>query len=111
MNQNIFTQKFHLAQLSTRILLRSEPLGIGLHNQCWAGLAIEIAKQKNCLATDYYGLTSKQIKTAVKINNRTPAEMRNQKMFGKTLMMLFSPNRLGAHAQHPAHRHTHPLPA
>jgi hypothetical protein len=83
-------QRERLVRLADHIARRREPLGVGLKNQCWAGVAIGMAKAEGCTVTDYLGLTSRQVKAAIKLNNRTPADSRNERMLAETLNLLGS---------------------
>ncbi len=75
-----YIQKLRLLILAWRISFRSRPLGIGLKNQCWGGLAAEIASNKSEKVTDYYGITFSQYKHMINKNNRTNSSFRNFRM-------------------------------
>lgn len=79
------SQRVNLLALARNISKRNEPLGVGLKNQCWAGVAIARAKQKGQVATDCYGLTMGQIKSDIMFNNRTAVEDRNRAMVRRTI--------------------------
>lgn len=95
MNTRTVTQRFRLMLLARKIGFRSKPLGIGLHNQCWAGVAAEIAKAKGAKTTDYYGITFREFKDAIKSNNVCPPEGRNIRMFLRTLYLAFYSTTVG----------------
>ena len=84
------SQRLNLFNLCLSIMFRKSPLGVGLHNQCWAGLAIEKAREKNVLTVDFYGLSMKQIKKAIKQNNILPPYARNIVMIFKTFIHAIS---------------------
>lgn len=84
-------QKSNLIELATIIQQRDNPLGIGLHNQCWAGLAIEIAKSKNQTTRTYYGLSIHEMKNDININNLLSSENRNETMYKRTLEIATQP--------------------
>lgn len=73
-------QRHHLNQLADSIRTRNTPLGVGLRNQCWAGVAIGRAREEGIPATEYFGLSFSEIKRAIKINNLTPEPERNRVM-------------------------------
>lgn len=73
-------QRHHLNQLADSIRARNAPLGVGLRNQCWAGVAIDRAREEGVPATEYFGLSFSEIKHAIKINNLTPEPERNRVM-------------------------------
>lgn len=89
MNTRTVTQRFRLMLLASKIGFRSKPLGVGLHNQCWAGVAAEIAKAKGAKTTAYYGVTFREFKDAIKSNNVCRPERRNIRMFLRTLYFAF----------------------
>jgi hypothetical protein len=73
-------QKRNLHQLAQYINTRQQPLGVGLKNQCWAGLAIDVAKSQGYDALSYFGITFSELKEKIKLNNmQRPAE-RNRVM-------------------------------
>lgn len=78
-------QRRHLLDLARTISAMDEPLGIGLKKGCWAGVAIQIARENQCKATEYYGLSMREIKGAIKLNNITPPASRNRTMIDATL--------------------------
>lgn len=84
------TQRQNLVQLAEIIKSRSTPLGVGLHNQCWAGLAIEIAKENGTITKDYFGLTVSDMKPAINLNNSLPVGVRNKVMANKTIQLSHS---------------------
>lgn len=67
-------------ELSQKILNRREPLGVGLKNHCFVGLAIEIAQEQGSTLVNYYGGSTQDWKKKIKINNSTPEHKRNRKM-------------------------------
>ncbi len=90
MSRKSLAQRKRLLNLAYTIMKEDEPLGVGLKNGCWAGVAVEIARQHNEKMTDYYGLSMREIKDKIKLNNDTPAEKRNLTMIGQTLRMAVS---------------------
>jgi hypothetical protein len=79
------TQRKNLISLAGTLSRRAEPLGIGLRQQCWAGVAITESMNRHTKATEFYGLSMREIIDAVKENNRTPAVLRNETMIVRTL--------------------------
>lgn len=77
-------QIVRLMDLAEIIEARNEPLGIGLKQQCWAGVAIELAKAEGCKVTDYFGLSFRDLKSRIKFNNLQAPEMRNAVMAAET---------------------------
>ncbi len=78
-------QKEHLFELSETIKNRHEPLGVGLHNQCWGGLAIEIAKSNGQTTKTYFGMSIHDMKDDINTNNAQPTSLRNEVMYQRTL--------------------------
>jgi hypothetical protein len=64
---------------------RTEPLGVGLKNQCWAGVAHSIAQSEGARVTDYFGISTREMKDAIKMNNNCAPESRNATMRQVTL--------------------------
>lgn len=91
---NIQTQTFadRLAKLGRTIASRREPLGVGLKNQCFVGLAIEHAKCENDTLANHFGQPMSEWKKLIKINNKTAESVRNQRMLGHLSRMLAAPN-------------------
>lgn len=71
--------------LASTIENRSEPLGVGLKRECWAGVAYSIARAHGERVTDYYGISSREMKDAIKENNQSSPERRNGVMRTRTL--------------------------
>lgn len=59
------------------IKTRQEPLGVGLKNACFVGVAIEMAKECDSNLLDHFGGSSSEWKTAVRINNECEVHTRN----------------------------------
>jgi hypothetical protein len=78
-------QRKNLFVLANTLATRETPLGIGLRQECWAGVAITEATSRGANATEFYGLTMREIIDAVKENNRTPPTLRNEVMIDRTL--------------------------
>jgi len=83
-------QREHLLNLARHISALEEPLGVGLKRGCWAGVAIQIARAQQSKATDYYGLSMREIKVAIKLNNATRPALRNSRMIDATLQHAVS---------------------
>lgn len=79
------TQQQHLLALAEIIAQRQIPLGVGLRSECWAGVAITLANQQGENASEYYGLSMREIVDAVKSNNRAAVSLRNEIMIERTL--------------------------
>jgi hypothetical protein len=90
MNNRSMVQRQHLLDLARLIASKAEPLGVGLKKGCWAGVAIHIARQHGSKATDYYGLSTGEIKEKIKLNNATPAPLRNAVMLNATLVIALT---------------------
>ncbi len=73
-----------LLNLAQRIEARPEPLGIGLKHQCWAGLAHAAAAAHGARVTDYFGISFREMKDAIKENNQADASRRNEGMAART---------------------------
>ena len=84
------TQRWRLAQLARRIAGRPEPLGVGLHHECWGGVAAHVARARGMKVTDYYGLTFAEFKRAIKDNNASPIVLRNARMLLRTLRLALT---------------------
>ena len=82
-------QKQHLLELANTIKERDKPLGVGLHNQCWGGLAIEIAKSKGQTTRTYFGMSIHEMKADINSNNGLPPSLRNEGMYLRTLEIAF----------------------
>lgn len=82
-------QKNNLIELANTIKQRKNPLGVGLHNQCWGGLAIEIAKSNNQTTSTYFGISIHEMKSSINANNILPADNRNEEMYKRTLQIAF----------------------
>jgi hypothetical protein len=74
-----------LGFLASIIENRSEPLGVGLKRGCWAGVAHSIAQAHGERVTDYFGISSREMKDAIKDNNQSAPERRNAIMRQLTL--------------------------
>jgi hypothetical protein len=74
-----------LESLASTIENRSEPLGVGLKRECWAGVAHSIAQAHGERVTDYFGISSREMKDAIKDNNQCAPERRNATMRRLTL--------------------------
>lgn len=83
-------QRENLLTLAETIAQRKAPLGIGLRSECWAGVAITLANQKGWKASEFYGMSMREIIDAVKENNRTPVALRNEVMLDRTLQQAAS---------------------
>jgi hypothetical protein len=90
MSRKSFVQRKRLISLACTIMAKDKPLGVGLKKGCWAGVAVEIARQNNEKMTEYYGLAMNEIKEQIKRNNVAPPEARNRTMIGQTLRMAIS---------------------
>jgi hypothetical protein len=73
--------------LASTIEDRTEPLGVGLKRQCWAGVAHSIAQSEGDRVTDYFGISTREMKDAIKMNNQCASESRNAIMRQATLEM------------------------
>lgn len=83
-------QRQNLRSLADAIAAREAPLGVGLRKECWAGVAITLANQRGEHASEFYGMSMREIIDAVKENNRTPAAFRNEVMLDRTLQQAAS---------------------
>lgn len=90
MSERNADEQRRLLELASLIAERKTPLGIGLDNECWAGVAISIARTHNVAVTNYYGLSLDEVQQKITLNNQTPPEIRNQVMLGETLNLAFS---------------------
>lgn len=79
-----------MLNLARLIMKKQEPLGVGLKKGCWAGVAIDLARQNNCTMVDYYGLPMNEVKEKIKLNNQTQPSMRNVRMTWHTLWKAVS---------------------
>ena len=86
MSGRSLVQRRRLINLAVTILKREKPLGVGLRNECWAGLAIEVARQRRFKSTEYYGISMSQGRKDLKLNNRLPPAIRNFVMAGSTIV-------------------------
>lgn len=77
-------QKARLIRLAEVVETRGEPLGVGLKHQCWAGIAIEMANAEGFESTDYFGLSFRELKQLIKLNNLQYPESRNAVMATET---------------------------
>lgn len=75
----------NLEALAETIRDRQAPLGVGLHNQCWGGLAIEVAKMHGETTRSFYGMSIHEMKNDINVNNASPKERRNDVMYRRTL--------------------------
>jgi hypothetical protein len=82
--------RWRLLKLAFTILHRKQPLGVGLRNQCWAGLAIEKAKEHSALTTEYYGISFREMRNKIAKNNLTIPPKRNHVMAVRTILMSIS---------------------
>jgi hypothetical protein len=78
-------QRARLFELALTFEQRSKPLGVGVHRECWAGVARTIARLHNDKIKSYFGLNSKEIIEDIMLNNVTHPEERNQVMTKRTL--------------------------
>lgn len=85
MSTKSIQQRENLIMLADTIAARKIPLGVGLKKECWAGVAITLANQQGSKASEFYGLSMREIIDAVKENNRTPIAFRNEMMIDRTL--------------------------
>lgn len=81
-------QKEHRRELADMVAQRGTPLGVGLRNQCFVGLAIEVAKSRDTTLLDYFGGTMSEWKTAIKMNNASSESVRNRTMSSHILSSL-----------------------
>jgi len=81
-------QKKNLITLAETVKDRKEPLGIGLKNMCWAGVAIDLANKNNFKTTNFYGISFSELKSCIMSNNLQPQESRNSFMYKKTLDLI-----------------------
>ena len=78
-----------LSNLAVAIIDRREPLGVGLKNQCFAGLAVDLAREQSTNPpSDFYGLSKGVWKHSIKTNNRTPSKWRNLRMAAHVVWRL-----------------------
>lgn len=77
-----------LNSLYDKIDHRKEPLGVGLKNQCFAGLAIEMAQQSGETLVAHFNKPLKTWKGLIKINNATFSSKRNETMLDHLGAML-----------------------
>ena len=82
-------QSMRLINLGFTILIRKRPLGIGLKNECWGGVAATIAKNNELKVTDYYGLSFTDFKLDIMKNNRTNPSIRNIVMGLESIKLAF----------------------
>jgi hypothetical protein len=80
-------QRENLLTLAEIIAQRKAPLGVGLRSECWAGVAITLANQQGSKASEFYGMSMREIIDDVKENNRTPMAIRNEVMLDRTLQL------------------------
>jgi len=80
-------QQQRLLRLAEEIEKRDRPLGIGLKHQCWAGVAIDMAKANGWGALPYFGLSFGELKQKIKLNNQQPPAARNATMASETRAM------------------------
>jgi hypothetical protein len=66
-----------LDELEATVLNRDMPLGVGLKNQCFVGLAVEQAQQYGETLREHFGKPLSIWKKAIKKNNATSPRMRN----------------------------------
>lgn len=78
------SQQQRLMQLAELIEGRSEPLGVGVNHQCWAGVARDVAREHGSKIPTYYGLTGDEIKSSVIRNNLCQPRERNDRMVCET---------------------------
>ncbi len=69
-----------LLKLSKMIDSREAPLGVGLKNQCWAGIAWEVASAHQARVTEYFGISFREMRDAIKGNNQCEPVRRNATM-------------------------------
>lgn len=91
MAHRAFRDRIRLANLAWRIAFRRETLGVGLHNGCWGAVAIGIAHDHGAKTTDYFGLSMREIKAAIKENGKIPPPTRNLVMALRTLQAAVRP--------------------
>jgi hypothetical protein len=87
---HVQTQIFsdRLIKLGKAIANRRDPLGVGLKNQCFVGLAIEHAKCENDSLANHFGRPLSEWKKLIKINNKCAENVRTQTMLGHLDSML-----------------------
>jgi hypothetical protein len=81
-----FAQRLNLFKFGLYVISHKEKLGVGLHNRCWGGIAIQEAQSHSSTVREYYGLSFSALKSKIKRNNATPALARNLVMGVDTLV-------------------------
>lgn len=80
MNTITKNHKQNWANLANTIEKRKKPLGVGLRNQCFIGLAIEIANLNNSNFENYYGISIWESRDMIRANNNCLESIRNTTM-------------------------------
>lgn len=83
-------QRANMLKLGFQVFRRGESLGVGLRNECYAGIAIAEARARGTTVADHYGLGLRKLIAAIKLNNRTPPHRRNLRMFAHSLKLFSS---------------------
>jgi hypothetical protein len=83
-------QTVNMLKFAIYVLAHRERLGVGLKNRCYAGIAIAEARKHQSTVKDYYGMPLKELKTKIKINNRTEQGYRNLVMFYHSVRSIFA---------------------
>jgi hypothetical protein len=78
-------QRVRFVKLAAEIAVRPKPLGVGLRNQCYVGLAIETAQRSGETCAEYFGWSMSEMKAAIKQNNQIAPTRRNAHMALKSL--------------------------
>lgn len=81
-------QRANMLKLGFHVLGRGRSLGVGLRNECYAGIAIAEARAHETSVADHYGLGLRPLIAAIKLNNRTPPHRRNLRMFVHSLKLF-----------------------
>ena len=81
------SQRAHLVGLALRIINRRRPLGVGMHNECWGAVAAGVARAAGRSATEYYGISFRLFKDAIKGNAEAHESIRNRVMTRRTLKL------------------------
>ena len=76
-----------LQLLAATIEQREQPLGVGLKNHCWAGVAYDVASANGARLTDYFGISTREMKAAIKTNNQSDPAARNAVMVRETRVL------------------------
>jgi hypothetical protein len=73
-------QRTNWLQFSNLIDARKEPLGVGLKNQCFIGLAVEVAKSNNQSLADRFGFSVWELRGDIRDSEQTKRNERNLAM-------------------------------